>query len=85
MPVIRDEAGRAIGFACSRGRRQKVCTYCGAEADRLCDARLTSGPRAGQTCDVPMCHRHSFRPSTNVDYCRDHVPAPKKETTDAPA
>jgi hypothetical protein len=53
----------------------KVCTYCGRLAERLCDARLRTGPRAGRTCDLPMCRQCTTGPHQDVDYCRDHKEA----------
>lgn len=66
------------GIVCSGRRTRKRCTYCGSPSDFLCDAVLLTGPRAGKTCDVPMCFRCTHRPAVNTDYCRDHR-QPQKE------
>lgn len=81
MAILRDPEGRPIGFICGRGRQQpKRCAYCHRDSSKLCDAMVDSGQRAGKTCDVPMCHLHTFSPHVDVDYCRDHLPQIKEKT-----
>jgi hypothetical protein len=44
----------------------------GRPGDKLCDFPLT-GSKTGQTCDRPMCKRHSFHvPGKDEDYCLIH-------------
>jgi hypothetical protein len=57
------------------GRRRRTCTYCTRAAEFLCDHQLSAGPRAGRTCDAPVCDRCRYRPAgTELDYCRAHAP-----------
>ena len=69
--------GDAYAIVCTRGgRRPKPCAYCGMPSSRLCDYPLR-GPKAGKTCDEPMCTRCATRPDPreDVDYCRAHAAA----------
>jgi hypothetical protein len=72
MPCTPIKGDGFTGIVCSSGsRRPKKCAYCGAPSNRLCDFPLT-GPKAGQTCDVPMCYRCTWSPRVEKDYCRPH-------------
>ena len=80
--VIRDTQGRAIGFACSRGR-QKVtpCAQCGAPSTKLCDG-LTSNITGNllqdtRTCDKPLCDKCAVHVEPDKDYCSEHKPKEK--------
>jgi hypothetical protein len=81
MAVLVDKDGRPVGFICGRGGgRPKRCAYCGLDSSKLCDFKVEITPGAGvfRTCDVPMCHLHTFSPRVEIDYCRDHRPAEKE-------
>jgi hypothetical protein len=70
--VIAD--GKAgIIIACSRGgRARQRCCICGGTATVLCDYPLR-GEKVGQTCDLPLCRKHTTRVGPNRDYCPAHA------------
>jgi len=72
MPCIpfRSADGTISGFACTRGPRKRC--KCGRPATRLCDWQL-SGPKAGKTCDAPLCDRCAARVGPGRDYCQAHA------------
>lgn len=57
------------------GRRERVtrCKFCGEPTGPtiLCDWKLT-GPKAGQTCDAPMCRRCAAAVGEDRDLCPPH-------------
>jgi hypothetical protein len=59
-------------ICCSRGYNTKRCRVCGRPATKLCDYQLT-GPKAGQTCDTPLCDRCAVSLGVNMDYCPVHA------------
>lgn len=63
-----------VGVVCTRGVRAKRCVNCGKAADRLCDWKLT-GPKAGKTCDRPVCRSCTTRPAPDKDLCPAHARA----------
>jgi ribosomal protein S14 len=67
-------AGTAA-IVCTRGRNSKPCAYCGRPHTRLCDFFPLTGPKAGKTCDEPMCTSCATRPDAtqDLDYCRAHA------------
>lgn len=63
-----------VAILCSRGRRGvKRCAVagCGRDAPYLCDFPLT-GPKAGQTCDRPLCSVHARQVGPDRHYCYAH-------------
>lgn len=70
-PII-DAAGHQIGWACSRDQRQPRCAVCGAPSTKLCDQPLT-GPKAGKTCDRPLCARCAVHVGPDRDLCPAHA------------
>jgi hypothetical protein len=73
------ESPTITAIVCSRRPGRQKCKYCGYPSQRLCDYPL-SGPKAGATCDVPMCGRCTFRPAgEEKDYCRPHRRMPLPE------
>lgn len=75
--VVRDATGKVVGggFACSRGsaldRLRKFCG-CGRPATKLCDYPLR-GPKAGKTCDAPLCERCATVVGADRDFCQPHA------------
>lgn len=58
--------GRIVHY--STNPKTKKCAYCDLPSSKLCDAPTT----LGNTCDTPMCFRHTTRAGKNIDFCRDH-------------
>ena len=69
--------GKPIGFACSRGRKER-CEICGAPSEILCDYPVTRTGKNG-TCDKKCCRKHSVRIGQNKDYCLPHHNFSKKQ------
>lgn len=70
---LKDQAGRPIGWACSRGgRKPKPCAYCNAASSRLCDYPKPDGPQG--TCSRPLCDRCTTVVGKDTDMCRLHAP-----------
>jgi hypothetical protein len=67
----RSPDGKTVAFIRTSGQRMKPCKYCGAPGEKLCDYPLR-GPKAGQTCDAPMCAKCAYHVPPNSDYCRLH-------------
>lgn len=64
-----------IGHAivCSRIVPAKRCVVCHTQFNiKLCDFAL-SGPKAGQTCDRPVCATHAHHIDPDVDFCPSHA------------
>ena len=73
MPCRHIDLGNgSFAIVCSRGQNAKPCKYCGAPHTKLCDFPLT-GPKAGKTCDIPMCGKCATHVSLDTDYCRPHA------------
>lgn len=70
---VDSSAGPIVGIVCTRGRGKR-CVNCGAATDRVCDWKLT-GPKAGKTCDRPVCAKCSTRPAADKDLCPAHARA----------
>ena len=69
------ENGKAVGFACSRGRQPRPkCYICGKSATALCDHSDygLGAQRVLKTCDRPMCNEHRHRVGKDTDYCDEH-------------
>jgi len=73
--------GTTTGFMCNRGGKTLRCANCKRRACRLCDWKL-KGPKAGKTCDRPLCATCSVTPimadGTKVkdkDLCPAHARA----------
>lgn len=70
-PLVDEESGVQVGFACSRGRRQGSCVGCGQSASLLCDGmteRLTFGSTP-RTCDAWICRACTTKGAGGVDLC----------------
>ena len=50
----------------------RKCVVCGYKAEILCDAAL-SGPKAGKTCDKPLCKRCAVHVGIDKDLCPAHA------------
>lgn len=62
----------AHAIVCSRTAARR-CVVCGTtRAIKLCDFPLT-GPKAGQTCDRPVCVTHATHEDPDTDYCPRHA------------
>jgi hypothetical protein len=68
----RDLGDGAFAIICTRGGRTNPCKYCGRPHTKLCDFPLT-GPKAGKTCDIPMCEKCATHFDQDTDYCRAHT------------
>jgi len=64
------QTGDITAIVCSRGASQKryKCSVCGQPATLLCDWKIGNG----KTCDVPVCHEHTYRPAPGKDLCWAH-------------
>ncbi len=83
---LKTKHGGGVMFVCIRGRqtRPKPCHGCGKPSAFLCDFPITTGRRAGRTCDRPLCGgcrrtQPKIRPITaaiweteTIDFCPDH-------------
>jgi len=72
-----DLGNGASAIVCTRGSvSQKVNSRCacGRVANLLCDYPL-KGPKAGKTCDRPLCMLCAIRVSVGKDYCPAHARA----------
>lgn len=60
-------------FACGRGRGGDPCASpkCGTLTRVVCDYPLR-GPKAGQTCDRPICPSHTTK-IDGLDLCGPHA------------
>lgn len=67
-----------VGIVCTGRTRRKRCAECGESAPYLCDWKLT-GPKAGKTCDRPVCARCATvpvldgAPAPDRHLCRPHA------------
>lgn len=58
---------------CSRVAPPRRCVVCGTQYNiKLCDFPLT-GPKAGQTCDRPVCGTHAHHVEPDTDLCLPHA------------
>lgn len=71
--IKKDPDGHLTTIICSRGGKRIYCTDCGRPCGKLCDFPLT-GDKEGQTCDRPICPRHSAHvEGQDIDYCLVHA------------
>lgn len=73
-----------VAIVCGRFPKAKPCSACGAPSTRLCDFPL-KGPRAGKTCDKPLCDRCAAAFGDEVDYCPPHARLAAAAATAPPA
>lgn len=71
MPCDFHSDGSIATIVCTRGTRQRQCTFCGRRSTKLCDYPVTRDGKQG-TCDRPCCNTHAFSHGLNVDYCLTH-------------
>ncbi len=70
--VYRSDDGEITAIVCSRGRQSRKLCSCGRPATLLCDWPL-AGPKAGKTCDRPICTRCASHVGPDRDYCQAHA------------
>ena len=71
MPCRTIKVGDGFAVVCVRGQRAKPCAVCKSPSTQLCDFPLT-GPKAGKTCDAPLCRRCAVKVGPDRDYCPAH-------------
>ncbi len=58
-------------ISCTRGEQRARCKVCRGSAGLLCDWKL-KGPKAGKTCDAPLCERCAQSPAPDKHLCPAH-------------
>jgi hypothetical protein len=81
---VETSAGPVTAIICTRGRRRQNCKFCSRYSTKLCDFPL-AGPKAGKTCDAPMCDRCAVHVGPDKDFCPPHYNYREKQMADARA
>lgn len=58
-------------IVCGTRRKAPPCKMCGKPSTKLCDFPLR-GPKAGQTCSIPICDGCATPQGEGIDYCPVH-------------
>ena len=73
MPCTTIPTDQGYTIICRRSTPSPRCVVCGTWRQiTLCDFPLT-GPKAGQTCDRPVCATHATHAEPDTDYCPSHA------------